>query len=138
MSDAHLNELARDGYCVLRARLDRSLIEAGRAALWPALLAYVEQHEPNRGPQRYFFPMPFQRPCYSPEFFFDDVLIRHPWALHRGSPNSSATPRALVTVRYARRWYADDSREVNAIPRAVWNTMNDDQRRMMRFPIAES
>jgi hypothetical protein len=33
-----------------------------------------------------------------------DVLIRHPWALHRGTPNMTDTPRALVTVRYVRRW----------------------------------
>ena len=45
-----------------------------------------------------------------------DVLIRHPWALHRGSPNTTPEPRALVTIRYVRRWYADDSREVRAIP----------------------
>ncbi len=29
-----------------------------------------------------------------------DVLIRHPWALHRGTPNLTDTPRALVTIRY--------------------------------------
>ena len=45
-----------------------------------------------------------------------DVLIRHPWALHRGTPNTTETPRALVTIRYVRRWYADDSREVNLLP----------------------
>ncbi len=28
-----------------------------------------------------------------------DVLIRHPWALHRGTPNTRDTPRALVTIR---------------------------------------
>src|SRR5439155_135792 len=27
-----------------------------------------------------------------------DVLIRHPWTLHRGAPNNTDTPRALVTV----------------------------------------
>jgi hypothetical protein len=44
------------------------------------------------------------------------VLIRHPWALHRGTPNVTETPRALLTIRYVRRWYADGSREVNALP----------------------
>lgn len=34
-----------------------------------------------------------------------DVLIRHPWALHRGTPNAIGTPRALVTIPYVRRWY---------------------------------
>ena len=64
-----------------------------------------------------------------------DVLIRHPWAMHRGTPNSSDIPRALVTVRYVRRWYADDSREVNAIPGAVWRSLTQEQQELMRFPI---
>ena len=49
-----------------------------------------------------------------------DVLIRHPWALHRGTPNRIGKPRLLCTIRYARRWYWDASREVNhssAVPR---------------------
>lgn len=29
-----------------------------------------------------------------------DVLIRHPWALHRGTPNLTPMPRALATIRY--------------------------------------
>jgi ectoine hydroxylase-related dioxygenase (phytanoyl-CoA dioxygenase family) len=64
-----------------------------------------------------------------------DVLIRHPWALHRGSPNTTSMPRALVSIRYVRRWYADDSREVNGIPAAVWNSLTAEQQRVMRFPI---
>ena len=32
-----------------------------------------------------------------------DVLIRHLWALHRGTPNTTNTPRALLTIRYVRR-----------------------------------
>ena len=66
-----------------------------------------------------------------------DVLIRHPWALHRGSPNSTGTPRALASVRYVRRWYADDSREVNAMPRAIWESLTPDQQGMMRFPVED-
>jgi len=65
-----------------------------------------------------------------------DVLIRHPWALHRGSPNMTDMPRALVSIRYVRRWYADDSREVNPITGAVWESLTPDQRSVMRFPIA--
>lgn len=65
-----------------------------------------------------------------------DVLIRHPWALHRGSPNMTDTPRALLTIRYVRRWYADFSREVNAIPRKVWESFTTEQRELMRFPVA--
>ena len=56
-----------------------------------------------------------------------DVLIRHPWALHRGSPNRTDTPRALVSVRYTRPWYADGSREVASFPRGVWDSLTPAQ-----------
>jgi hypothetical protein len=57
--------------------------------------------------------------------------------LHRGTPNATDTPRALVTVRYVRRWYADNSREVNAIPRAIWASLTQEQQEVMRFPIKD-
>lgn len=62
-----------------------------------------------------------------------DVLLRHPWALHRGTPNTTDVPRALATIRYARRWYADDSRETRSIPHAVWQSLTAEQQGMMRF-----
>lgn len=64
-----------------------------------------------------------------------DVLIRHPWALHRGSPNTTDAPRPLVTIRYVRRWYTDDGREANRLPRAVWQSLMAEQREVMRFSI---
>jgi ectoine hydroxylase-related dioxygenase (phytanoyl-CoA dioxygenase family) len=64
-----------------------------------------------------------------------DVLIRHPWALHRGSPNTTATPRALVTIRYVRRWYADASRDVEGMPRTTWESLTAEEQSMLRFPI---
>ena len=235
-----INDLEEKGYCVLPLHFARPLIDACRKAVWPVLLAHVERHEPNRGTHRHFFPMPFEPPCFAPEFFFDDtilrivrgtmddrvvadqwgcdvplegsgyqgvhvdysrplfgeapdlflppymlvvsfglsriagdngpieiapgthrlpraealraveageiqlqpvglevgdVLIRHPWALHRGSPNTTPIPRALVTIRYVRRWYADDSRDVTTVPRAVWDTLTAEQQRAMRFPV---
>jgi ectoine hydroxylase-related dioxygenase (phytanoyl-CoA dioxygenase family) len=63
-----------------------------------------------------------------------DVLIRHPWTLHRGTPNVTDTPRPLLTIRYVRRWYADYSRDVNSIPLAVWQSLTPEQREVMRFP----
>ena len=66
-----------------------------------------------------------------------DVLIRHPWALHRGSPNTTDAARALVTVRYVRRWYADNSREVDSIPQSVWESLTPEQQTMMRFPVED-
>jgi hypothetical protein len=64
-----------------------------------------------------------------------DVLIRHPWALHRGTPNLTYTPRALLTIRYVGRWYADHSRDVNTIPLAVWQSFTPEQQSIMRFPV---
>jgi hypothetical protein len=239
-----ISELQEQGYCVLREHFSRPLIDACRDAFWPHLLASLEErrHEPNRGPHRFFLPMPFEPPCFVPEFFFDDevlnivralmdnravadqwgcdvpvrgsdfqgihadyqrplfdeapdlllppymlvvnfglvriapengpleiapgtyrmprnealqavesgeiemrpvpmevgdVLIRHPWALHRGTPNITDTPRALVSIRYVRRWYADSSREVESLPRAVWESLTPEQQNMMRFPVAD-
>ncbi len=237
-----LAELQDRGFCVLRAHFARTTVHRCREAFWPILLNYLESHrdQPNRGPQRHHIPMPFESPCFSPEFFFNaavlsivrgamddrivadqwgcdvpllgsgfqdfhadyarplfaeapnlslpaymlvvsfglvditsahgpieiapgthrmprdealravkasrirtepvlldigDVLIRHPWALHRGTPNITASPRVLVTVRYVRRWYADDSREVNLLPRPLWQSMTVEQRGIMRFPL---
>jgi hypothetical protein len=63
-----------------------------------------------------------------------DVLIRHPWALHRGTPNTTDVPRALASIRYVRRWYSDASRDVEELPRATWESLTAEQQEMMRFP----
>jgi ectoine hydroxylase-related dioxygenase (phytanoyl-CoA dioxygenase family) len=65
-----------------------------------------------------------------------DILVRHPWALHRGTPNTTDTPRALASIRYVRRWYYDDSREVEHIPRVTWESLSAEQQELMRFPVA--
>ncbi|MGI8988777.1 MAG: phytanoyl-CoA dioxygenase family protein [Bryobacteraceae bacterium] len=237
-------DIQEKGYCVLRQRFPRPLIDACRHAFWPILLRYLAAHhnEPNRGPHRHFMPMPFEPPCFRPEFFFDadvlsivrgamddrvvadqwgcdvplrgseyqvphadyqrplfaeapdlelpiymlvvsfglvsitfengpleiapgtqrlagkermravetsetamqpvplevgDVLIRHPWALHRGSPNRTDTPRALATIRYVRRWYADGSRGVDLLPREIWASLTRQQQSVMRFPVGD-
>ena len=239
-----IREIQDRGYCVLRAHLPYDPINECREAFWPVLLAHLKAHghEPDRGPHRHYLPMPFNPPCFAPEFFFDpgilsivrgvmddgavadqwgcdvplrgsdyqdvhvdyrrplfeeapdlplptyvlsvsfglvriaaengpleiapgthrmpradalqavksgeigleavpleigDVLIRHPWALHRGTPNTTDIPRALVTVRYVRRWYTDDSRDVNCIGGATWESLSPEQQRVMRFPIGE-
>jgi hypothetical protein len=237
-------KLQEQGFCVLRGRLPVTLVEACRETFWPVLLAYLNRHgdQPNRGPHRHFLPMPFNPPCFVPEFFFDeevlrvvrgmmderivadqwgcdvplrgseyqgvhadysrplfaespdlplpvymlvasfgltpigeadgpieiapgthrmaraeglravesgaialkavplavgDVLIRHPWALHRGTPNRTERPRPLASIRYVRRWYADASREVATISRAEWEGLTAEQQGMLRFPVAD-
>jgi hypothetical protein len=238
-----ISEFRDEGFCILRGHLPCRVVNACRDAFWPSLLAYLQcGHAPNRGPNRHFLPMPFERPCFAPELFFDpdilrvvrglmderivvdqwgcdvpvrgseyqaphvdykrplfpelpdfelppyaivvsfglvpiarehgpieiapgthrmrrteaidavdagqivmravtlalgDVLIRHPWALHRGTPNTTDVPRALCTIRYVRRWYADDSRDVNRIPRSTWDLLTSEQQSLMRFPIRD-
>jgi Phytanoyl-CoA dioxygenase (PhyH) len=242
-NEDHFAELSEKGFCVLRRHFPLPAIEACRKSFWPLLLEYVNGREANRGPHRHFMPMPFQRPCFAPEFFFDtevlnvlcramderfvadqwgcdtplrgsqnqnahvdyqrplfpevpdlplppymlvvsfgliditpahgaieiapgthrmprseamsavesakiamqpvllktgDVLIRHPSALHRGTPNTTDTPRPLVTIRYVRHWYADNSRDVNAIPQALWRSFTPEQQKLLRFPVEAS
>jgi ectoine hydroxylase-related dioxygenase (phytanoyl-CoA dioxygenase family) len=238
-----ISDLDKNGFCVLKAHLPKIAVTACREAFWPILLDYIQdhRHEPNRGPHRHFIPMPFHRPCFAAEFFFDktildvirgaigsrvvadqwgcdvpvlgseyqrfhvdyhrplfeempdlslppymltvsfgllditsedgpieiaagthrmireaatqavacgacevhpvlldvgDVLIRHPWALHRGTPNMASTPRPLATIRYVRNWYADASRDVNAIPNIIWQSLTCEQRAVLRFPVS--
>jgi len=66
-----------------------------------------------------------------------DVLVRHPWALHRGTPNTTDDPRPLASIRWVRRWYADASREVGAIPLATWEALTVERRSLLRFERAE-
>jgi hypothetical protein len=241
--DEKIAQLRQDGFCVLRNHLPHATIDACREALWPTLLAVLERRrdQPNRGPYRHFLPMPFDPPCFAPEFFFDpvilrivhhaldlravadqwgcdvpvrgsthqephadferplfaqwpdldlppymlvvsfgltritaedgpieiaagthsltrrralhairtgdialrpvlldlgDVLIRHPWAIHRGTPNLTGTPRAMVSIRWVRRWYTDASREVHSIPQSVWRSLSLKEQELLRFPIA--
>ena len=236
------DNLQEQGFCILKGHFAVSLVENCRLAFLPVLQEYLKDngHSPNRGPNRHFLPMPFEPPCFAPEFFFDnailsivksilgdriaadqwgcdvpvsgsdyqivhvdyqrplfyefpdlqlppymlvmsfaltqiteqsgaielaptshcmtreeaikavdkkkiemlpicmdigDVLIRHPWVLHRGTPNKTDTPRLLSTVRYVRNWYADNSREVCSIPPFVWKSLTTEQRNMLRFPV---
>jgi ectoine hydroxylase-related dioxygenase (phytanoyl-CoA dioxygenase family) len=66
-----------------------------------------------------------------------DVLIRHPWALHRGTPNTTDAPRALTSIRHVRRWYADASRDVEHMARALWESLTAEQQAVVRFPITK-
>jgi ectoine hydroxylase-related dioxygenase (phytanoyl-CoA dioxygenase family) len=232
--DTKINELLLNGFCVIQNCLQASTVDGCRRVFLPHLSEYIarNENEPNRGPYRFFLPMPFTPPCFSSEFFFNpkvlaivhtvlddrvvadqwgcdvplrgstfqkfhvdyqrplfpalpdlelppymlamsfglvpiglksgpiqiapgthrmprlaaeqavengdievcsvplnigDVLIRHPWALHRGTPNELDIPRALATIRYVRRWFTDSSREANIIPRYVWETLSEDQ-----------
>jgi len=78
MTKEYLLELQEHGYCILKGHFSRGIVNACREAFWPVLLAYLHAHReaPNRGPHRHFLPMPFTPPCFAPEFFFDDEVLR--------------------------------------------------------------
>src|SRR5712692_1227097 len=74
---AKIIEVQDKGYCILRDHFASPLIDACRDAFWPLLLAYLKScgNEPNRGAHRHFLPMPFERPCFAPELFFDNEVL---------------------------------------------------------------
>jgi hypothetical protein len=71
-----INDVQDQGYCVLRSHFASRPVEACRDAFWPRLLACLAGGPAsNRGPHRHFRPMPFEPPCFTPQFFVDpDVL----------------------------------------------------------------
>jgi hypothetical protein len=71
-----IEEFGERGYCVLRNHFAQELVEACRDAFWPRLRSHLESGAAgNRGPNRHFLAMPFDAPCFAPQFFFDaDVL----------------------------------------------------------------
>lgn len=73
-----------------------------------------EGDKPNRGPQRHFLPMPFEPPCFAADFFFNPAVL----SIVRGCDGHN-------------------SREVNSMPRAVWQTLTPEQQSMMQFPIRD-
>lgn len=61
-----------------------------------------------------------------------DVMIRDVRHVHRGTPNSSDTPRPMVVIGYSRRWLHRP--EVNIrVPRPVLERMPERARRWLRF-----
>jgi ectoine hydroxylase-related dioxygenase (phytanoyl-CoA dioxygenase family) len=67
-----------------------------------------------------------------------DVMIRDVRALHRGTPNHTATPRPMAVVGYSRRWLFRP--EVNIqIPRKEYDKLSERARHLLRFnPIVNS
>jgi hypothetical protein len=70
-------EIQDQDYCVPTAHFSRPAVDACRDAFWPLLLAYLRMHghESNRGRHRHFLPMPFEPPCFAPDFFFDAAAL---------------------------------------------------------------
>jgi hypothetical protein len=67
-----------------------------------------------------------------------DVIIRDVRGLHRGTPNRTVEPRPMVVIGYNRRWLFRPEVSIR-IPRAVWETLSERARFLLRFnPIVES
>jgi ectoine hydroxylase-related dioxygenase (phytanoyl-CoA dioxygenase family) len=61
-----------------------------------------------------------------------DVMIRDVRGLHRGTPNKTDVPRPMCVVGYSRRWLFRPEVSIR-IPRAVWENLSTQSRRMLRF-----
>jgi hypothetical protein len=67
-----------------------------------------------------------------------DVMIRDVRGLHRGTPNTTATPRPMVVIGYSRRWLFRPEVSIQ-VPRPVLETLSDRARHLLRFnPVVES
>jgi hypothetical protein len=75
----------------------------------------------------------YQRPLFgeTPDLPLPAYMLVVSVGLVRIAPESGPIEVAPGT----HRWYADDSREINHIPSAVWESMTPDQRQVMRFPV---
>lgn len=61
-----------------------------------------------------------------------DVLVRDVRHVHRGTPNRNGEPRPMVVAGYSRRWLRRP--EVNMrIPQSRWETLDAQQRKLLRF-----
>ena len=61
-----------------------------------------------------------------------DVLVRDVRGLHRGTPNTTATPRPMIVIGYSRRWLLRPEVQIK-IGRTAWAGLNEAQRYLLRF-----
>ncbi len=76
--ETKIAELQTKGFCVLKAHFSKTTLHACENAFRPIWLDYLARNRDNsnRGPHRHFLVMPFQPPCFAPEFFFDADVLR--------------------------------------------------------------
>ncbi len=66
-----------------------------------------------------------------------DVMIRDVRVLHRGTPNTTASPRPMVVIGYSRRWYFRPEVRID-VPRETLEQLPTRTRRLLRFnPVVE-
>jgi ectoine hydroxylase-related dioxygenase (phytanoyl-CoA dioxygenase family) len=67
-----------------------------------------------------------------------DVMIRDVRSIHRGTPNTTTTPRPMAVLGYSRRWLFRPEVSIT-IPRATYDRLSDENRRMLRFnPVVDA
>jgi hypothetical protein len=61
-----------------------------------------------------------------------DVMIRDVRAVHRGTPNTTDTPRPMVVIGYSRRWLHRPEVEIR-VPQSSWDALSPVGRSLLRF-----
>lgn len=61
-----------------------------------------------------------------------DVLIRDVRCLHRGTPNVTPQPRAMIVMGFSRKWLRRPEVGLR-IPRSLYNRLDAQSRHMLRF-----
>lgn len=65
-----------------------------------------------------------------------DVMIRSPFALHRGTPNRTTAPRPMVVLGYVRRWlHTADVRL--SVPRQAYEALDGRLQQLLRCDVVE-
>ena len=70
-------------------------------------------------------------PLHAVPMRLGDVMIRDVRALHRGTPNSTSSPRPMAVIGYSRSWYFRPEVDVK-VPREVFNTLSPKGKRLLR------
>jgi hypothetical protein len=65
-----------------------------------------------------------------------DLCIRTPLALHRGSPNRTATPRPMMVMGYVMHWLHTPKVELT-LPRAYYESLPEQTRKLLRCQVVE-
>ena len=61
-----------------------------------------------------------------------DVMIRDVRGLHRGTPNYTDEPRPMCVIGYSRKWLLRPEVSID-IPKAVWENLSPESKKMLRF-----
>lgn len=65
-----------------------------------------------------------------------DVMVRTPFALHAGSPNTTSSPRPMVVMGYVRQWLNTPNLELT-LPRHYYESLPEDVRRLLRCRVVD-